>query len=118
MCVGGGGFRVGSVVKNLSANAGDIRDLGSILGWEDPLEEEMAIPFSILSPWRRKWQSTPIFFPGESHRQRNLVGYSPWGHEELDTTKETLHAHTCVFLTAKVNLRQYLLLFFILHPFN
>ena len=31
-------------------------------------------------PWRRKWQLTPVFFPGKSHGQRSLVGYSPWGH--------------------------------------
>ena len=31
-------------------------------------------------PWKRKWQRTPIFLPGESHGQRRLVGYSPWGH--------------------------------------
>ena len=31
-------------------------------------------------PWRRKWQPTPVFFPGESHGQRSLVGYSPQGH--------------------------------------
>ena len=30
-------------------------------------------------PWRRKWQPTPVFLPGESHGQRSLVGYSPWG---------------------------------------
>ena len=31
-------------------------------------------------PWRRKWQPTPVFFPGKSHRRgRSLVGYSPWG---------------------------------------
>ena len=30
--------------------------------------------------WRRKWQPAPVFLPGESHRQRSLVGYSPWGH--------------------------------------
>ena len=30
-------------------------------------------------PWRRKWQSTPVFFPGKSYGQRSLVGYSPWG---------------------------------------
>ena len=30
-------------------------------------------------PWRRAWQSTPVFLPGESHGQRSLVGYSPWG---------------------------------------
>ena len=32
-------------------------------------------------PWRRKWQSTPVFLPGESHGQRSLVDYSPWGHK-------------------------------------
>ena len=32
-------------------------------------------------PWRRKWQPTPVFLPGESHRQRSLVGYSPWGRK-------------------------------------
>jgi len=30
-------------------------------------------------PWRREWQPTPVFLPGESHGQRILVGYSPWG---------------------------------------
>ena len=40
-------------------------------------------------PWRRAWQSTPVFLPGESHGQRSLVGYSPWGHKESDTTKMT-----------------------------
>ena len=38
-------------------------------------------------PWRRKWQPTPVFLPGESHGQRNLTDYSPWGHKELDTTE-------------------------------
>ena len=42
--------------------------------------------------WRRKWQPTPMFLPGESHGQRSLVGYSPWGHKESDTT-EQLHFH-------------------------
>ena len=41
------------------------------LGWEDP--------------WRRTWQLTPVFLPGESHGQRSLWGYSPWGHKESDT---------------------------------
>ena len=48
------------------------------LGWEDPLEEEMASHSSSL-------------LPGESHGQRSLVGYSPWGHKELETTE---HPHT------------------------
>ena len=30
-------------------------------------------------PWRRKWQPTPVFLPGESHGQRSLAGYNPWG---------------------------------------
>ena len=40
---------------------------------------------------RRKWQSTPGLLPGKSHGQRSLVGYSPWGRKELDTT-ERLHS--------------------------
>ena len=38
-------------------------------------------------PWRRKWQLAPIFLPGESHGQRSLAGYNPWGHKESDTTE-------------------------------
>ena len=38
-------------------------------------------------PWRRKWQPTPVFLPGEFHGQRSLVGYSPWGPEEQLTLK-------------------------------
>ena len=41
------------------------------LGQEDPLE-------------RRKWQPIPVFLPGKSHGQRNLMGHSPWGHKESD----------------------------------
>ena len=40
-------------------------------------------------PWRRKWQPTPVFLPGESHEWRSLVGYSPWGCKESDTTEWT-----------------------------
>ena len=38
-------------------------------------------------PWRRKWQPTPVFLPGEAHWQRSLVGYSPWGLKESDRTE-------------------------------
>ena len=41
-------------------------------------------------PWRRKWQPTQVFLPGESQGQRSLVGYSPWGHKASDTS-EWLH---------------------------
>ena len=43
-------------------------------------------------PWRRKGQPTPVLFPGKPHGQRSLVGYSPWGCKELDTT-EQLYFH-------------------------
>ena len=41
-------------------------------------------------PWRRKWQPTPVLLPGKFHGLRSLVGYSPWGRKESDTT-ERLH---------------------------
>ena len=44
-------------------------------------------------PWRRRWQPTPVFLPGESHGRRSLAGYSPQGCKELDTTEATQHAH-------------------------
>ena len=37
-------------------------------------------------PWRREWQPTLVFLPGECHGQRSLAGYSPWGRGELDAT--------------------------------
>ena len=46
-----------------------------------------------MIPWRRAWQPTPVFSPGKSHGQRSLVGYSPWGRKESDTT-EQLSTHT------------------------
>ena len=51
-----------------------------------------------LGPWRGKWQPTPVFLPEEFHGQRSqrkLVGYSPFGHKESDTTKAAnTHTHT------------------------
>ena len=47
-----------------------------------------------MSKWRRKWQPTPVFLPGKSHRQRSLVCYSPWGHKGLGTTEQLTHTHT------------------------
>ena len=40
-----------------------------------------------------KWQPTPVLLPRESHGQRSLVGYSPWGHKESDTTERLTHTH-------------------------
>ena len=67
-------FPGGSEVKASACNAGDLG----------------LIPGSGRFPWRRKWQPTPVFLPGESHGWRSLVGYSPRGCKELDTT-EPLH---------------------------
>jgi len=39
-------------------------------------------------PWRREWQPSPVFLPGEFHRQRSLADYSPWGCKELGTTEQ------------------------------
>ena len=47
-------------------------------------------------PWKRKWQPTPVFLPGESHGQRSLMGYSPCGHKESDTT-ERLSTHCIIW---------------------
>jgi len=43
-------------------------------------------------PWRRAWQPTPLYLPGKSHGQRNLVGFSPVGRKEADMTEVTYHA--------------------------
>ena len=56
------------MVKNPPANAGDIRDAGSI---------------SEKTPWSGAWQPTPVSLPRESHGQRGLAGYGPQGHKEL-----------------------------------
>ena len=46
--------------------------------------------------WRRAWQPIPVLLSGESHGQRNLVGYSPWSRKESDMTEAT--QHTQVYL--------------------
>ena len=129
------------MIKSLPA----VRKTGvQSLGWEDPLEKEMATHSSILAwkipwtekpgrlqsmglqesdtteqlyfpfelplwlrwykiclqcrrlgfdfwvgkiPWRREWQPTPVFLPGEIHGQKSLMGYSPGGHKGLDTNE-------------------------------
>ena len=72
------GFPRGSSGKESSCNAGDSGNGGSI-------------PEVGRFLCRRKWQPTPAFLPGESHGQRSLVGYSPWGRKELDITE-----HACM----------------------
>ena len=66
-------LRVALAVPEVKASAYSAGDLGSIPGSGRSLEKVMA--------------PTPVFLPGKSHGQRNLVGYSPWGRKESDTTE-------------------------------
>ena len=63
----GVGFPGGSVGKESACDTGD--------------------PGSIPGSGRREWQPTPVFLPGESHGQNSLVGYSPRGCKESETTE-------------------------------
>ena len=65
------GFPGGSVSKESACNVGDP---GLIPGFR-------------RFPWRKAWLPTPVFLPVKFHGQRSLVGYSPQGHKEADTTK-------------------------------
>ena len=69
-CVHSRGSPDSSVGKESACNAGDTGKVGSIPGMR-------------LSPWRRKYQPTPVFLPEKSHGQRSLGGYSPKGHYSL-----------------------------------
>ena len=64
-----GGCPAGSAVKNSPVNAGDSRDAVRSLGWENPLEKEMA--------------TTPVFLSGKSHGQKSLAGYNPCTHKRV-----------------------------------
>ena len=80
-----GGFPSGAKGKTPTCQCRRCKDGGSITG-------------SGKIPWRRKWQLSPTFFPGESRGQRSLEGYSPWGGKELDMTEHMhthTHTHTC-----------------------
>ena len=68
--------QVEQVGKNPPASVRHVRDNSSI-------------PGSGRFPWRRAWQPTPVFLPGESHGQRSLAGYSPQKSKELDITETT-----------------------------
>ena len=92
------------MVKNPPANAGVLRGANSVPGWgrspgggngsplqpcclENPMDRgawrATVSPWTGKISWRKKWQPTPVFLPGESHGQRSLVGYSPWGGKDF-----------------------------------
>ena len=53
------------------------------------LNIEFQARFFTFMHWRRKWQPTPVFFPGESQGRWSLMGCRLWGHTESDTTEAT-----------------------------
>ena len=55
-------------------------------------------------PWRRKWQPTSVLLPGKFHGWRSLVGYSPWGCKESDTTEQLHCVCVCVWYKNCINL--------------
>jgi len=101
---------MGQALYCSAADAGVWRERGfghsSTLAWKMPWTEEAGRLLSMASRrvghdlvsslslftfmhWRRKWQPTPVFLPGESQGQGSLVGCRPWDRTELDTTKAT-----------------------------
>ena len=68
-------------------------------------------------PWGRTWQPTTVLLPEKSHGQRSLVGYSPWGHKESDTTKwltfSLLHFHNECLDIRKVKLCTIIVLYWL-----
>ena len=76
-------------------------------------------PWVRTIPWRSKWQPTSLFLPGESHRQRSLVGYNPKGCKELNSTEQgSAHAQTfrwCPdFWILKIDMNTHMLLLYTL----
>ena len=161
------GFAGGSAVKNPPANAGHVRDTGSIprpgrspgrrngnplqycclenpmdrgawratvhgatKGWTQQATEHTLSgrestcqcrrhgfdPWVGKIPWRRKWQPTPVFLPGESDGQRSLAGYSPRGHKESETMTASEQQRHVTTLALRITGRLYLLTTFIRSP--
>ena len=69
---------------------GRLQSMGSLRVRHD---WETSLSLFTFTHWRKKWQPTPVFLPGESHGWRTLAGYSSWGHKESDRT-EQLHSLT------------------------
>ena len=65
---------------------------GSVVNNPPAVHEMWFHPWVGKIPRRRKWQPTSGFLPGESHGQRSLAGYSPWGCEESDTTGKSRYS--------------------------
>ena len=79
-------------VGNLLRERSGVSGLPGWLGGKESAcdaEDMCSVPGSGRCHWRRAWQPTLVFLPGESHEQGSLSGYSPLGHKELNTTEVT-----------------------------
>ena len=95
-------FSLESLSKQLPSSASKMRETfryllckqlwwkGNGLGFASIMNTK--INSTCHTKWRRQWHPTPVLLPGKSHGWRSLVGCSPWGRWELDTT-ERLHFH-------------------------
>ena len=81
------------MVNNLLANAGEAKDAGSI-------------PWVRKIPWRRKWQPTPLYLPGNFHGQRSLAGYSPLGCTHAFKLGNELHENELIGQSQVNHLRE------------
>ena len=66
------------------------------------LQRHRFYPWVRKISWRKAWQPTPVFLPGESHGQRTLAEYSPWGCKELDTTQAHNTQRSALWNSGKV----------------
>ena len=97
------GFPGGASGKNPSANAGDVRDTGSISGLG-------------RSPGGGHGKNTPLFLFGESHGQRSLAGYSPYNCKESDMTEAAQHTQVFDSLSIGREEERSILSFFFCSP--
>ena len=68
-------------LRNLPSGGSDGKESACNAG------EPVSVPGLGKIPWRREWLPMPVFLPGEFHGERSPVGYSSWGHKELDRTE-------------------------------
>ena len=69
-----------------TAEPGRLQSMGSLRVGHD---QATSLSLFTFMHWRRKWQPTPVFLPGESQGRGSLVGFRLWGRTELDTTEAT-----------------------------
>ena len=108
----GMGFPGSSAGKESTCNAGDPSSIpglerlpGEGIGyplqysWASVMAQSVKNPFTMQEtwvgkiPWRRAWQPTPVFLPGEFYGQKNLADCGPWSRKESDMTERLSTAH-------------------------